>query len=520
MAKSLVKATGIVLAVNIFVKLLGFLRETFIAGAFGTKNVADAYFAAYTLPYFLQAILGAALVTVMVPVLTQYLVRDEKEEAWYVASSILNITIISLAALTALGILLANILVALLTPGFHGEQALLTAKLARIMFPSVIFMGLGMVITGILNANHRFAVAAFAPGFSNIIIIVSIILFSSRYGVIGLALGTLISFLGLLLIQIPLLKRIGFHYRFVFDWKHPAVKQVLQDIIPIILGVAVNQIYFIINRIFASGLAEGTISALNYANKVMLLPVGIFVAAVVTVIYPTLSAHAIKKEGHAMASELQKGLGLVGLIVLPATIALIVLRVPITQLLFERGAFDPQATLATANALLFFTVGMWPMAVNMVLTRAFYALGDVKTPLVMGGWSILVNAGLSLVLYRLIPFGGGGLAFANAIAAFVNMFLLYIYLQKPLPDLMGKQFFSSTLRIFLSSLVMGIGLYAGWVLMNRFAPTALAVEVLAMVILGILLYAVAIFVFRVDEAQYVKEIILKRMRSGVDKPSR
>ncbi len=517
MAGSIVKATGVVLIVNLVVKLLGFLRETFIAGAFGASNITDAYLSAYTLPYFLQAILGAALVTVMVPVLTRYLVVGKKEEAWHVASSVLNLTAIALTVCTILGIVLANVLVAILTPGFEGEQAALTATLARIMFPSVIFMGLGMVVTGILNANHRYGVAAFAPGFSNIIIIASVIAFGSTFGVKGLAVGTLISFLGTLVIQLPVLKKVGFRYHFVLDLKHPGVRQVIHDILPIVLGVAVNQIYFAINRIFASGLADGTISALNYANKVMMLPLGIFVAAVVAVIYPSLSEHSIKKEFKPMAQSLQKGLGLVSIIAIPAAVALIVLRVPIVELLFERGAFDSAATQATANALLFFVIGLWPMAMNMVLTRAFFALGGVKTPLIMGGWSILVNVALSFALYRLIPFGGGGLALANSVAAIVNMLLFLVWLRRPLPDLHGKDLLISNLKIFLASLIMGVALFFAWQGLTAIYTGSLLVQVCIMVVLGILVYAVAIFLLRVDEVKYLKEIISKRLKSSVDK---
>lgn len=510
MAKNIIKATSVVLVINLIVKLLGFLRETFIAGAFGASDVTDAYLSAYTLPYFLQAILGAALVAVMVPVLTNYLVKGEREEAWHVASSVLNITALLLAVLSLLGILLADLLVALLTPGFGPAQAATTAHLARIMFPSVLFMGLGMVITGILNANQRFAIPAFAPGFSNLIIIATVVLFAGRFGVDGLAVGTLISFVGLLLIQVPLLKGIGFRYTLVMDWKHPGVRKVLHDIIPIVLGVAVNQIYFAVNRIFASGLAEGTISNLNYANKVMMLPVGIFAAAVVAVIYPSLSEHAIKRDGASFANGLKKGLGLVSLIAWPATFALILLRVPVIQLLFERGAFDHQATLATANALLYFCIGLWPMAVNMVLTRAFYAYGDVKTPLYMGFLSIIVNVILCLALYRLLPFGGAGLAFANSVAAVSNMLLLYWALRKHLPQLPTKALLTSNARILLATLLMSVGVALVWSILAGL-KIALLVKMVVIVCVGVALYVVGVFLFKVDEAQYFKEIVNRKL---------
>ena len=298
MGKSIVKATGVILVINICVKILGFLRESFIANAYGAGTLTDAYQIAYTIPYFLQAILGYALVTAVVPILTKHLVSNNKEEAWYVGSCAINITALGLFVITALGMIISAVLVKLLAPGFSAEEAALTAQLTRIMFPSVIFMGVGMVFTGIANASYKFGVAAFAPGFSNLIIIASVLIFASSVGIWGLAWGTLISFIGFFLIQIPVLWRIGFKYRLVLGLKHPDIRQIIRDILPIILGVAVNQICFAVNRIFASYLAEGSISCLNYSNKLMMLPIGIFVNAVAYAIYPSLSEMALTKNWH------------------------------------------------------------------------------------------------------------------------------------------------------------------------------------------------------------------------------
>ena len=221
MAKNILKATSVVLVMNLVVKLLGFLRETSLANAFGAGPLSDAYLSAYTIPYFLQAILGYALVTAVVPILTKHLVAGHKDEASYVGSAIINLTAVALAGVTLLGIIVCDWLVKLLAPGYGPEQAALTANLARIMFPSVVFMGVGMVLTGICNAHYRFAVSAFAPGMSNIIIIVSLLFFSAAYGIFGAAWGTLLSFVGFFVVQLPVLWQIGFKYRPVLDLQHP-----------------------------------------------------------------------------------------------------------------------------------------------------------------------------------------------------------------------------------------------------------------------------------------------------------
>lgn len=514
MAANVAKATGIILIINLLVKVLGFMRETFIAGAYGASDISDAYLAAYTLPYFLQAILGSALVTAVVPVMTKHLVAGDYGEASKVGSSVMNIMAILLSGISLLGMVIAPTLVAITAPGFGAEQAQMTTGLARIMFPAVVFMGVGMVATGILNAGYRFAIGAFAPGFSNIIIILTVIFCTSAFGVEGLAYGTLLSFAGLLLIQLPFLRSMGFRYSPAMDWKHPDVQQVLRAIMPIVLGVAVNQIYFAINRIFASGLSEGSISALNYASKLMNLPVGIFVAAVASAIYPALAAFALEKNRNAMCQSLEKGLGMVFLVSIPAAVGLAVLRVPIVQLLFERGAFDHSATLITAQALLYFSIGLVAVACNMVLTRAFYALNDTRTPVILGFWSIVLNIGCSFLLIGSLSHGG--LALANSLAATANTVLLYWVWRKKNPDWKSRSLVLGVAKITVGAVVMGIAVVAGDMVFGRLfagdSSLALLLRVGGDIALGGMCYLIATLVLRVEYVTDAISVVRKKLK--------
>lgn len=510
MAKNILKATSVVLVMNLVVKLLGFLRETSLANAFGAGPLSDAYLSAYTIPYFLQAILGYALVTAVVPILTKHLVAGHKDEASYVGSAIINLTAVALAGVTLLGIIVCDWLVKLLAPGYGPEQAALTANLARIMFPSVVFMGVGMVLTGICNAHYRFAVSAFAPGMSNIIIIVSLLFFSAAYGIFGAAWGTLLSFVGFFVVQLPVLWQIGFKYRPVLDLQHPDVRQLLREIGPIVLGVAVNQIYFAVNRIFASGLAEGTISNINYANKLMMLPLGIFVAAVANAIYPALAEFSLRKNRESLASTMKGGLVSVMLVAIPAAVGLALLAESIIELLFEHGNFDHEATLATAWALVCFTLGLVPMAANMVITRVFYALEDVKTPVRIGALSIVVDVLLSLALYKSMAYGGGGLALANSLAALVCCLLMYYYLKfKALPELAQQSMLPSLLKIALAAALMGAAVWASANLLPLSgALTKTGVGVLA----GVAVYAAAVLALKVPETQLFVDKLAAKLR--------
>jgi putative peptidoglycan lipid II flippase len=497
--KTIVKAAGAIVIMNLLSRLLGFGREVAIANEFGASMLVDAYLVAYTIPYFLQAVLGAALVTAAVPVFTQYLVEDRKEEAWQLASNLLNITLVVLAAFTLIGLLGAFWLVKLTAPGFNAEAALLAAKLVRIMLPSVIFMGVGMLLTGILNAFHVFAVPAFAPGFSSLVIIAAVVLFGARYGIEGLAAGTLLSMVGFLVIQYPLLKRLGFKYSFSLDFRHPVVKKISGTIMPIVIGVAVNQIYFAVNRIFASGLAEGSIAALNYSFRLMQLPLGIFVTAVSTAIFPALAAQAIKGERGQMGSTMMKGLTLVTLIAIPAAAGLIVLAEPVVKLLFERGAFDREAAVMTANALIFFSLGMFAQAANLVITRAYYAVNDVRTPVVMSLISVAANVALSFLFIG--PLAHAGLALANSLAATVNTVLLYVYLGKHLPNLPQGRFFKSLAKIAAASAAMAWLVIKGYALLpTLWSAVPQAMQVAAVIAFGGLCYGALILLLKEEEA--------------------
>ncbi len=513
MQMSILRATTVVMVMNLLSKILGFGREMVIARVFGANMYTDAYLVAYTLPYFLQTILGFALVTVTVPLLTKYLLDDRKTEAFEVSNYFINLIIIVMAACAVLGVALAPVLVKIIAPLFNAETAALATKLTRIMFPSVIFMSLGMVITGILNANHKFLAAAFAPGFSSFIIIVGLLMVGSSYGIYGLAGVTLISFVGFLVVQLPSLFHMGFRYQPKISLSHSDVKTAMSTIVPIVLGTAVNQIYFALNRVFASGLAEGSISALNYASKLVNFPGGVFVAAIAAAVYPSFTEYAFKGEHKKLTSSLEKGMGMVMLLGIPAAVGLIVLRVPIVQLLFEGGAFTHENTLQTASALLYFSIGLFPFAAILVLTRVFYSFGDVKMPVYAGIAGIAINVVASLLLVG--PLTHSGLALANSLAGIANMLIFFVVLKKYLPNLAYKPFVDSFLRIALASFVMGAAIHFSLPsLMAAFGnggSKGMFLVVLIEIGGGILLYVLSVFLLKLKEANYVKEIITRKL---------
>lgn len=496
----MLRATVVILLLNLLSRLLGFVRDAVITWQFGASGMTDAYLVAYTIPYALEAVLGMSFVTVIVPVLTRYLVQGERQEGSLVASSIVSGTGLFLTFITAVGLVVAPGLVKLLAPGFSPEKLALTTRLTRIMFPSIIFTGIGLMFSGILNTHKRFALPAFAPALANMVIILAVLLFGARYRIEGLAVGTLAGFMGFLMIQLPGMRNLDLKLTWRLDFRHPRVKQAITAIIPVTFATGVNQVNLAVNRFFASGLPAGSITALDLANRVMNLPLGVFAAAVATAAFPTMAEKAARKDLAGFAKDFMGSLRLVSLTMVPATVGLMVLREPVIRLLFERGAFQAEATGMTAGALMYFALGLLFLGGIYLLTRAYYSLGDLKTPALVGGVAVVCNGIFSFLLLPLL--GHQGLALANTLAAMVNAGLLFYLLGRRIP--LGR--LSSLMlplgKMGFASLAMGLvvdrclGLFPG---AYPFAMEALIL--LLLVAIGAAVYGILVILLGVEEGK-------------------
>ncbi|MBO8168475.1 MAG: murein biosynthesis integral membrane protein MurJ [Thermoanaerobacteraceae bacterium] len=514
--KTIARAAGVVLVMNLISRLLGFARDAAIAGQYGASAAADAYWVAYTIPFFLQAIFGVAFVSVMVPIFTPYILEEKREEGWKIASGIFNLTAVTLLAITLLGYWGAPVLVKLTAPGFGRELAGLTVHLTRIMFPSIVFMGLGMLVTGILNAFKIFALPAFAPGAANILIITAVIVFGHLYGIDALAWGTLVGFGFFLLVQLPALRGLNFRYQWLFNLHHPAVRRFAGSVWVVVLGMSVNQIYLALNRVFASNLQSGSISALNYAYRIMTLPLGIFVAAVATAIFPSLSRYAAAGRKSELAKTLVRGIRMVLLITVPAAVGMAVLKVPVVKLLFERGAFAARDTMLTADSLLFFAAGLPAFGINLVITRAYYALDDARSPVITGMLSVVVNIVFSFVL--LYPLQAAGLALADTLAALTNASLMVYILARREPEFAVVSLFRTLVKILAAAAGTGLAAWGAYLLGLRYLPAGNTLVYLANVVLAVAagagVYVAAVFLFRLEEAAEIRNLFFSRLSSG------
>ena len=514
MAKNIVKAAGLLFIINICVKLLGFGREMAIANVFGASFLTDAYLAAYTLPYFFQSILGYSFISAILPELSACWVENgDNSRACRLGSTLLNIIVVGMAVLSLLGILGAEGLIRLTAPGLDGDTAVLAVRMTRIIFPSMMFISAGLVISAILNARYRFSAAAFAPGICSICIITSAMVFSHG-NIYILALGTLIGFIAFFALQLADLPRTGFKYIFCWDFKDPAVKRVMVNIVPIVLSLSVTQIYTIVNRIFASGLSEGSISALNYANKLMNLPLGVFVAAIITVAFPALAEKAQQTDKTEFVEAVKRGLSMILVISLPSALGLMMLSPDIISLLFESGSFTAESTAITSQALVPMAPGLIFLAMSMLLIRVYVALREVKIPLLCGAVSISVNVLASLLLIG--PMGNAGLSLANTIASAVNGLMLLAFLAKKMP-LLSKD--SHVIRVTWQSLAACVVMAALVALGILFWPDGagklyLAVKICVLIAAAVVGYFIVLKLLRCPVLSMLREGISRKAKGG------
>jgi len=498
------RAAAVVLTLSLLSKLLGVVREAAIAHGFGTTWQADAFYVAFIIPYIFYGVVGAALTAVIVPVYAEYTAQGRRHEAWRVLSLVINNTFVAMALFAVLGVEFAPVLARALGAGFEPKTMELTARLTAVMMPAIIFMGLAGVFTGILNANNVFGPSAFGPAAMNIMIVLGALLGAKVLGVYGLAAGVLAGAVSFAVVQLPAMRFVGFRYSLCFSLRHPEVRRIVILMVPVLLASGIMQVYTLIDYRLASGLAEGSIAALSYANKLVNLPQGLVVLAVTTAVFPTLSRLFAEEKREEMAATLQRAIKMILLLGVPGAVGLIILREPVVRLILERGAFDERSTFITAGALLYYAVGLAGLCVNLPLTRGFFAMKDTRTPLFIAVASVGVKLIFSLVLVRILAHCG--LALATSLAILTNMCVLGWLLERRMPGLFDRVFFRFTGGVCFSAAVMGVAVH----LLDGYMRTLLGGAGFGLLLrtgldvaAGALVFAAAGLVLRLDELLYL-----------------
>ncbi|HWI55197.1 MAG TPA: murein biosynthesis integral membrane protein MurJ [Desulfobacteria bacterium] len=515
--RTIAKGAAVVMAATLLSRMFGFIRDMVIANYFGATGATDAYQATYPVLIGIGLAIAASVSAGFIPVFNSYLVSGDRENALKVVNTLLNLLFFLLLIVTMIGTFSVPVpdLVKIFAPGFKGESVQLTGQLIRIMLPSLIFVSLMGIASGFLNSRQHFLFPALGPIFTSLSIIGSIVFLDPSLGVKRLAIGTFVGFGLQFLIQLPAMYKKGFRYKLELAVLHPGVVRVFKLMLPVLAASMAPPLILLVERRLASGLDTGSISTLTYAFRLMQLPQGLFVMAVSIPLFPALSALAAQKDFKKLKETLAKGMGVLAVIMIPASAGLIALAVPIVRLLFERGAFEAKDTLPTAYALVFYSLALGPLALRDIFRRGFYSLQDTFTTVVVTLLSFLVNVVLDLALVEVM--GIGGLALGASLSVLIEVSLLYYLFSRKMKGLTFKSFGINLIKIIIASIVMGVVAYYTSTflggMMNLGSNFARLLQVGVSICLGLIVYVVAVIILKVevvqDAFQMIKDVFRK-----------
>jgi putative peptidoglycan lipid II flippase len=506
---ALVRATTLVSLAFVISRMLGFVRVAIIQAQLGYSPELDAYLAAFRIPDLIfELIAGGALGSAFIPTFTAYLTRDNTRRAMRFASTIINLVFVVLLCLGLVMAWLAPWLVAaVVAPAFPPAQQMLTADLMRVMLIATIIFGVSGIVMGILNAQQHFLAPALAPIIYNLGIIGGALFLEPRFGVLGLTFGVGGGALGHLLIQLPALRRHQFQWQPILTWRDAGVREVMRLMGPRMAGIALNHANFLVNTALASGLATGSIAALDNARLLMLLPHGIIAQALATTIFPTFATQVARNDLAQVRATLISVLRALLFFILPATVGLFIAREPLIALLLQRGKFTGAATQLTAYALAFYAPALVAYAITEILTRAFYALRDTRTPVVIAGATIMLNITFSLILVGAL--GIGGLALANLLASLVEALGLWWLLRRRLGGFDGLALMRASAPSLLASIIMG---GCVWLFSVSAAGQSVLVVALGCLLVGAGSYIGAAWALRAQEIMRAQHLIGRRFK--------
>ena len=445
--------------VTVCSKLLGMLRDVLLANGYGTTVSAVAFDTASRLPILIfDFVIGGVITASFIPVFNELLVKKGREDALKFANLYVNVILVITLAISALGVLLASPLVTFLAPDIEAEAHALAAMLTRVMFPMIIFTGLAFSFVGILQSFGKFLLPAVISLVSNLIMVLYFVTLDSRFGVWGLAVAMVLGWAAQAVVQMPSAYALGFRFKPTLRFGNPYLKKSLFMALPILVSTWVQPFCNLLNTRFASSIDGGSaITAIGYANRLYIVIVGVFSFVATNLLFPFLSKAEAKGEREESRRIANMSVRLLLLVILPITVGIFVLALPVCTLIYQRGVFTARDSQVTAGALACFALGMPFYAVNEVYTKKFFSMQNTLYPMISALCAIAANF---VSLYFLAPaLEVRGIALSGAIAVAVNVLLNHILLAKSGERIITAKDTVELLKPVFASVVMGAAVY-------------------------------------------------------------
>jgi putative peptidoglycan lipid II flippase len=496
-----------------FSRVAGLVREIVAASYFGITGPMSAFTLAFQIPNLVRSLFAdAAIQAAFVPVFTQELERGNRREAFRLASTLIYLVTLVLGALTALFVLAAPLIVPIFAPGFSGEILDLTVTLSQILFPILILLGATGMVVGILNSYDRFAAFAISPFFWNVVIILVLVLlepaFSGDDRIYAYAIGVLAGTVVQLAIPAFDLRNTPFRLTRDIDWHLPDVRRVLLLMLPVTISLGLINFNLLINSFFGTLVSDQAPAAIDKAFRIYMLPQGIFSVAVATVVFPTLSRFAARREYDNLRATTANGMRQILLLLVPAAAALLVLSVPITRLIYERGEFDAAQTDLVAQALFWFAFSLPFNGLFLLLTRTFFSLQRPWVPTAISGLNLVLTAIVALALYS--PFGVGGIVVGTVVATIASVVAQAIVLRDLLGGIELGRLLDTAVRVTIAAALLAGVSYVVWYGLDDALGRALMAQIVSLgvaLVAGFATYFATTLALRVPETDQIMRLL-------------
>ncbi|MEA3476471.1 MAG: murein biosynthesis integral membrane protein MurJ [Candidatus Cloacimonadota bacterium] len=499
-------------------RISGLFRDIVLTHFLGTTWIADSFSVAFVIPNMLRGLFGeGALAASFIPLYTEIKEKQSKAQAIQFAVNLFSILVIVLIIFVGIGIVLAPLIVKIIAPGFELQAKMLTAKLTQILFPYLFLIGLTSVIIAILNAHSVFFLPSLSPMMLNFGIIIPVIVYalvtesSITDKAYVFALGVLLGGVCQLIANYSLIRKIGYRAKFYINLKQKELKTVWKRMIPCIVGLGIREVNVVVDTILASLLITGSVAALQYGNRLMQLPLGVFGIAIGVAVLPLFSKHTAYNNISELKKSIQDAFDLILIIMLPIIALILVMGKDMISFIYLHGAFDETALNMTFYALAFYSIGLISHSLVRVFASAFFALKDTKTPVKISIIAVICNIILNVILMQFLQLRG--LALATSIAATIQATILFFTLEKKIGQVDFKQLFVNFLKIALISVIIG---FVDYYLVHLRISIGMAgrlyllIKIVIILIISFIIYLIGLKVLKVESARKILDSFIGR----------
>lgn len=505
------KTTLVLMLLMILSGLFGFVRDIVLSYYYGATNISDAYLISLTIPTTIGSLVMMGIATGYIPLFTSIVNKKGEKEGLNFTNNLVNLIIVISTITVLLTVFFAKEVVWIFASGFTGETLQMAVLFTRVSIVGLYFSSLTAVLTAYMQIKERYLLPAVC-GILAHLLIVFFMLLSFRVNLIFLPLGSVIAFIIQSYILFRAARKYNYYYNFKLNLKDESIRKIIILSLPLVVGVAFNQVNIVIDRTLASNITEGGISALTYSSRIHMFIESIVITSIGTVMFPIISNLSATKDMEKLKKVIRESIIMILLFIVPASIGILLFSKPIIELLYQRGAYTDEAVYLTSSALFYYTFGMVGIGLRDIFAKVFYSLQDTKTPMINGTLAVIVNIFLNIVLSKYM--GIGGLALATSISAILCSLLLGISLKKKIGFLGMREVYILAQKILFASLIMAIGAKLSFIFISGYWSSN--VSLIIAIFVGIVVYSLSIFFMKIEDVHKIviaiKTNLIKKLR--------